>query len=64
MGIGESNCPDLIDHTVAPKGYLAWHDWAKRMGRTHRSIKCAGCGLYVIWIPKAKRCPVDIGSNP
>ncbi len=45
-------CPDRIHHTEAPRGYLQWHSWARRMGRTHRQVKCTGCGLYAIWVPK------------
>lgn len=40
------------DHNEGPSGYLDWHEWAKRMGRTHHQLRCAGCGLYKIWIAK------------
>jgi hypothetical protein len=40
------------DHMDGPDGYLAWHDWAKRMGQTHYQLRCGGCGLYKIWIRK------------
>lgn len=48
----EAECPDLMHHTPCPKGYLEWHAWAREMARTHRQVKCAGCGLYAIWIAK------------
>jgi hypothetical protein len=40
------------DHTEGPEGYNHWHDWAARMGQTHRQLRCAGCGLYKIWVRK------------
>lgn len=52
--IMEANCPAFHDHTPSPAGYIQWHAWAKRMGRTHKQIKCTGCSLYAIWIPKKK----------
>jgi hypothetical protein len=48
----ETDCPGFADHTVSPKGYLAWHDWAKRTDLTHRQVRCQRCGLYAIWLPK------------
>jgi len=39
-------------HTEAPRGYLAWQEWAQRMDRTHNARQCRGCGLWVIWEPK------------
>ena len=42
-------------HTPSPEGYMQWHAWAARMNRTHRQIKCEGCGLWAIWTPKSKR---------
>lgn len=38
-----------------PTGYIAWFGWAQRMSKTHRQIKCEGCGLYQVWVPKIKR---------
>ena len=38
-----------------PTGYVAWFDWAKKMSKTHKQIKCEGCGLYSVWVPKQKR---------
>lgn len=35
-----------------PAGYVGWHEWAAKKGRTHRQRKCPTCGLYAIWVPK------------
>lgn len=51
----EADCPSFHDHTPSPAGYLQWHDWARKMLRTHRQVRCPNCGLYVIWVPKAAR---------
>lgn len=48
----EEDCPYFHDHTPAPQGYMQWHVWAQRMGRTHKQVKCSGCGLYAIWLPR------------
>lgn len=40
------------DHTPCPKGYLAWHEWAAEMKKTHAVEHCCECGLYMIWRPK------------
>ena len=50
-----AGCPNIGLHTPAPLGYGAWHDWAERMSRTHRQRRCAGCGLFQIWVRGAKR---------
>src|SRR5215213_8397545 len=47
-----SNCPNKESHTPMPTGYLAWHELVYKMKRTHRQIKCPGCGLFKILIPK------------
>lgn len=49
-------CPNAKQHTPAPKGYIEWHEWARRKGKTHRQQKCPGCDRYEIWVPK-KKCP-------
>lgn len=53
-----ADCPDFMHHTPCPPGYLQWHEWARKMSRTHRSTRCTGCGRFVIWLPrKAKQAP-------
>ena len=42
-------------HTPCPKGYMAKCDWAHRMSKTHKQVKCPHCGLYAVWVPKTKR---------
>jgi hypothetical protein len=48
-------CPYFHDHTACPPGYIQWHPWAARKARTHKQIKCTGCGFYAIWVPKTRR---------
>lgn len=40
------------EHTPAPVGYLAWHEWAERMAETHVQQRCPACGRWAVWIPK------------
>lgn len=40
------------DHTPCPEGYIAWHEWAEKKSKTHKQVKCEGCGLFKIWIKK------------
>jgi hypothetical protein len=51
----EIECPSFFDHTPHPEGYIAHHAWMRRMSQTHRQIKCTGCGLWAIWIPRKKK---------
>jgi len=41
-------------HTRAPSGYVAWHEWADKMQKTHYQVLCEGCGKYEIWKLKTK----------
>ena len=53
-----AECPYAQQHTPCPVGpydQLRWYSWAEHMSKTHRQIRCSGCGLFVIWIPKTKR---------
>ena len=52
-------CPNSAEHTLAPGGYLQWHDWAETMQKTHRTVKCSGCGLFRIWVPKKQKETAD-----
>lgn len=45
-------CPRQAEHTVAPDGYVDWHYWAEEMQRTHRPVKCEGCGKWAIWVER------------
>lgn len=49
---GHKNCPREDLHTPAPRGYLAWHEWAEKKAKTHVQRRCPGCTLFSIWIPK------------
>lgn len=40
------------DHTPSPERYLAWHEWADKMTKTHKQIQCPECQMWMIWIPK------------
>lgn len=49
-------CPNLIEHTVQPEGYLQWHYWAEqRYKEGYRQKKCKGCGLFTIWHKPTKK---------
>jgi len=48
-------CPHFEDHTPRPEGYIQWRARAGEMAKTHRTIKCPGCGLYEIWVPKDRK---------
>ena len=47
------NCPNKASHMLGPSGYLERTEWAEAMRKTHRQERCPGCGLWVIWRPKA-----------
>lgn len=32
-----------------PSGYVAWHEWAERMSKTHHQERCPECGRLTIW---------------
>ncbi len=42
-------------HTPCPSGYVQWHYWADQMSKTHKQVRCPGCGLLSLWVPKPKR---------
>jgi len=54
-----SDCPNKPNHTPCPEGYMARLSWAMRMLRTHRQIRCSGCGLFAIWVAKDAAPQVD-----
>lgn len=53
---GNKRCPYERDHaTDEPEGYLAWHAWAEKMSRTHKVLRCGGCGLFKVWVAREVR---------
>lgn len=54
LAVPNPKCPDADQHTPRPTGYLNWNEWAADMAKTHRQQKCPGCGLWLIWKPKAR----------
>lgn len=46
------DCPVTASHNLGPSGYLAWHEWAEEMAKTHTQKRCPGCKLWVIWEEK------------
>lgn len=51
LSVGD--CSKIENHTACPDNYLAWHDWARGMVRTHKAYRCPDCGFWAIWVPKA-----------
>ncbi len=56
-GVGDpvadcSDCPNNAEHTPSPRGYLPWHEWAEAMSKTHRQVRCPGCGLWKVWVAR------------
>lgn len=49
----EPTCEE--QHTPAPSAYGAWHDWVRRMTKTHRQVRCTSCGLWKVWVPRKRR---------
>ena len=35
-----------------PEGYVNWHIWAEKKGKTHIQKQCPRCGLWHIWEPR------------
>ncbi len=50
-----SPCPNAKNHSQSPELYLDWMSWAEKMSKTHKQVRCPGCGLFKMWVPKAKR---------
>ncbi len=52
----EASCPNRGNHYQPgiPDGYLARQAWFREMAKIHTQTKCTACGLFVIWVPKAK----------
>ena len=44
----------MCKHTKCPTGYIEWHHWAEKKSKTHKQIKCGGCGLYAVWVNRGE----------
>lgn len=42
----------MCKHTPCPSGYVAKAEWAKLIMRTHKQVRCPGCGLWKVWVKK------------
>lgn len=51
MHKGLADCPNIDNHIYGPEAYSEWHEWSKKMAKTHEQLKCK-CGFYVIWESK------------
>ena len=58
-----AECSSASTHTPAPSGYLQWHGWAERMAKTHRQLRCRGCRLFKVWVPKGSRAAASGGGG-
>lgn len=45
-----------------PAGYVAWFEWAAEKGKTHKQVRCEGCGLFKVWIPRDRA--TNRGATP
>jgi hypothetical protein len=55
---GGTTCPDCgvkgVGYRLGPPGYVAWHEWADKLSKTHDQLECPNCGSLTIWKPKKK----------
>ena len=47
----EPECRNAENHAKSPAGYSQWVEWVEEKSKTHKQIRCSGCGLFKIWIP-------------
>lgn len=50
-----ATCPQRKKHTPCPDRYSAWRAWADEKMRTHRPVRCPGCGLFARWVRRSPR---------
>lgn len=46
--VPNSTCPNAMNHTPSPKGYIDWHDWANEMKKSYKQKRCPVCRRWVI----------------
>ena len=60
VAFGGEKCPNDAEHTTCPENYLAWHEWAAEMEKSHAQTQCPVCTLWAIWVP---RVVLDAGDR-
>lgn len=59
----QDDCPNKSNHTPRPYGYLAYHEWALQMEKTHQQERCPDCGLWAIWTPRQPQAAQQDGAQ-
>lgn len=49
------DCPNYEQHEPMPTAYVEFDGWGAKMNKTHKNVKCSGCGLYKIWVERTKK---------
>jgi hypothetical protein len=55
MAVKPESAQGQCRHTYSPRGYNRWHEWARRMAKTHKQTRCRVCGLWEVWVPRAAK---------
>lgn len=50
--IANASCKLRKLHTKMPEGYVAFAETADKLIKTHRQIRCPGCGFLTLWVLK------------
>ena len=46
-------CPNYENHEPMPIGYVEFHEYGKKLNKTHKNVKCPGCGKYRLWVERS-----------
>ena len=46
------DCPNYANHEPMPRDYVSFDEHGKLLNKTRKNVKCPGCGLYKIWVPR------------
>jgi len=60
---GTDECPNILQHTKCPTGYVERSEWAFKKARRHTQTACPSCGLYAIWV-RREALEEDHGGHP
>lgn len=51
--VDASDCPYNDVHEIGPESTLEWWAWADEMSKKNKNLRCPGCGLFKIIVPKS-----------